>query len=207
MIRVAATFRSREALVRSQEGMGEDVLFVPEFAEASVGSTVLVQVSAPALTGGLFIEGVVAWRRLQSVGGFARGSGVRVLSQHLERLHFLRRWAGGDASAPSREYSRFPCAHRVLISFAGAKKTTQRLVHGTIEDVSQTGALLVTPSPLVGATELLIDMPEVMKAPVAARVVWSAGTRAGLAVVPDANWTAFVTRVARALDPEVRIDA
>lgn len=212
MIRVAANFKDRDGLHRSQQGIAEGILFVPDYADGSVGSTLLVYVEAQGLVSGLFIEGVVAWRRVQSAGGFAKGTGVRVLSPHMERLNFLLRWAKGDVASAQRGHPRFPCAERVLVSFAGThRRSTQRLVHGTLEDVSERGALLVTPSPLVGASEIMIDMHDVTRTPIQARVVWSSGNRSGLSIgssAPDGDrgWSTLVERVARSVDPEVRIE-
>lgn len=212
MIRVAANFRDRDGLLQSQQGIADGILFVPEYAEGSVGSSLLVHVAAQGLVAGLFIEGVVAWRRVQSTGTFAKGTGVRVLSTHIERLNFLLRWARGDVPSAHRGHPRFPCTERVLVSFAGtARRSTQRLVHGTLEDVSERGALLVTPSPLVGASELLIDMHDAGRTPFHARVVWTAGNRSGLVIGPtphegERGWSTLVERVARSVDPEVRIE-
>ncbi|MFO0563437.1 MAG: PilZ domain-containing protein [Polyangiales bacterium] len=210
MIRVATTFRDREALANAQRGAGEDVLFVPDCSAASVGSAILVQVDAVGLAAGLFVEGVVAWRRLQNLPGLPRGCGVRVLSSHVDRLAFLRRWSTGEVSASSREYWRYPCSEKVLISFAGAKRSTQRLVHGTVEDVSAKGALLVTPSPVVGATDVLLDFHSGPKVPVPARVVWAQGNRCGLELRgggrdEDLAWSELLERVARATEPELRV--
>jgi len=211
MIRVATTFRDREALANAQRGAGDDVLFVPDCSAVSVGSAILVQVDVVGLAVGLFVEGVVAWRRLQNLPGLPRGCGVRVLSSHVDRLAFLRRWSTGEVSASSREYWRYPCSEKVLVSFVGAKRSTQRLVHGTVEDVSARGALLVTPSPVVGATEVLLDFHSGPKVPVPARVVWAQGNRCGLERSgrgrrdEDLAWSELHERVARAAEPELRV--
>jgi hypothetical protein len=210
MIRVATTFRDRAALGRSQQGVSEDVLFVPECSTASVGSSILVQVECSGLAAGLFLEGVVAWRRLQHVPGLPRGCGVRVLSSHADRLTFLRRWAQGEVASAAREHWRYPCAERVLVSFVGARRATQRLVHGTIEDVSAGGALLVTMSPVVGGTEVLIDLSSISRGAVPARIVWTHGNRCGIERVPgtradDLAWAELLLRATRAAEPELRV--
>lgn len=210
MIRVATTFRDREALEQSQRGVPEDVLFVPDVATASVGSAMSVQIEAQGLPGGLFVEGVVAWRRLQHMPGMPRGTGLRVLSSHVDRLTFLRRWAHGDVGTSGREHLRFPCSEKVLVSFAGARRATQRFVHGTLEDVSERGALLVTLSPVTGASDLVLDLSSIGRGVVSARVVWSHGTRIGLARVlgsrdEDASWAALVSKASRSIEPETRV--
>jgi hypothetical protein len=214
MVRVEASFRDRESLLRLQHGAGEGVLFIPDFTQPSVGSPILVRVSATGLPTGLFVEGVVAWRRLAPAGAYLRGLGVRVLSQHMDRLLFLRRWTHGEVLSVPREHWRFPCREPVLVSFNSAgRKATQRFVHGTLEDVSERGALLVTPSPLPTGGELYVDIPSVPGAPFSARVAWSAGTRAGLERVASsatetaAAWMQFVERAARAVEPEARIES
>lgn len=210
MIRVATTFRDREALATTQRAGADDVLFVPDCSTASVGSSILVQVDAIGLAAGLFIEGVVAWRRLQNLPGLPRGCGVRVMSSHLDRLAFLRRWSIGEVPHAGREYWRYPCTEKVLISFAGARRSTQRLVHGTVEDVSAKGALLVAMSPVVGATELLLDFHSGPKVPVPARIVWTQHNRCGLERISggrdeDSAWSDLLERAARAVEPELRV--
>jgi hypothetical protein len=211
MIRVAANFRERAALSSSQQGVGDGAFFVPEFVDVSIGSPVLIQVTAHGLLGGVFLEGVVAWRRVQAAGVLAKGTGVRVLTPHGDRLSFLLRWAKGDVPTVPRESPRFPCTERVLVSLVGSsRRATQRLVYGTLEDVSARGALLVTPSPLVGASDILVDVDS-GRAAVQARVVWSSGNRSGLAIGAlavdgERAWSTVVERVARSLDPEVRVE-
>lgn len=210
MMRVATTFRDREALANAQRGVEDDVLFVPECAAASVGSAIVVQVEAVGLGAGLFIEGVVAWRRLQHLPSLPRGCGVRVLSSHRDRLAFLRRWSKGEVRAGSRTHCRYPCAERVLLSFTGSNRSTQRLVHGTVEDVSASGALLVTPSPVVGADDVFLAFHSAPKVRARARVVWAQGHRCGLersrgSRDEDRAWSELLERIARAMEPELRI--
>ncbi len=132
------------------------------------------------------------------------------MSSHLERLVFLRRWADGEVPSAGRGQWRYPCAEKVLVSFASARKSTQRFVHGTLEDVSERGALLVTLSPLAGATDIVLDLSSIGRGVVPARVVWSQGNRTGIERVTgsrdeDQSWGELLHRAARAAQPELRV--
>lgn len=187
----------RDALGQSSEG----IFFAPEFVDLSVGSSVWIAVHHKMLKAPVYLEALAAWRRLATTAAGRKGTGFRVMSHHVERLNFLRRVNDAELANDHRTFARYPCSEKVIVSMGTRKKTTARLIYGTLEDIGPEGALLTTPVPLdPHENELTLELSSTPGHPMKCHVVWRNGTRSGFRIMgntADANmaWRKAVDRV------------
>jgi Tfp pilus assembly protein PilZ len=195
---VEAEFSSRAAL---RDGLldtyVEGGIFVPGHYGITSGSPILVRVSAAGLEAGVFLEGVVQWRRV----GVARapeltaGIGVRLLASQHERFTFLQRWANAAHAGSGRMKWRYPCDVKAFVATRGSG--TGRVLHATLRDVCDDGAMIAVPAKIAVGTPIAVEFPVANDAHgVNAEIVWAEPARAGMRLVErDARhdgWRALV---------------
>jgi hypothetical protein len=134
------------------------------------------------------IEGVVHWRRDNAPptrGGAANEASfrVRVLPQYHERLSYLLSAAIERPRERRRESGRYLCSLPAILGLTEARRTTLRFIHGTLQDVSEGGALLVCAIGLREGQVLPFGVVSRERIECQARVCWTHGDRAGLQLV------------------------
>ncbi len=188
----------------------EGGLFVEGNYDVTSGSRVLVRVTAKGMRVGLFVEGVVQWRRVgvSRAPELTAGLGVRLLANQNERYRFLQRWAAGASEGSLRGTLRYPAEQRVYLSTRG--RGTGRLMHATIHDVSNGGALIAVPANIVPGTPVALEY-DVDGAHFAAlgSIAWGDSSRIGFKLDDNANpsmhagWQRLVGQATSAYDRRV----
>jgi hypothetical protein len=183
MFAIEAQFVNRAALREALiESFAEGGLFIEGEFGITSGSAVTVRVAAAGLAAGLFLDGVVQWRRMVPHGrgsGAAAGLGVRMLPNQRERYQFLHRWASGSTEGSGRAEWRYPYEKRVVV--APLARQTGRVLHAILRDVSVHGAMITAPMRLSPSSLLSLEIPlDDGPQGLAARVAWATDDRAGL---------------------------
>ncbi len=182
-------FASRAALKDALlDTFSEGGIFIEGNYDVTSGSTVVVRLEAVGLSGGLFLEGLVQWRRVgpARTRDMVAGLGVRVLASQRDRFVFLSRWANGTHGGSGRVDWRYPVERKVFLSTRG--RTTARVLHATLKDVSEHGAMLATPTRLMPGTTLSLEYPESdLVRSYCCAVVWSSETHTGVRLELDQN--------------------
>jgi hypothetical protein len=187
--------------------VADGIIVTPDFVELPVGSPAWIEAHHRALRNPMYFEALAAWRRMSTTAGGRRGTGFRLLSKHLDRLHYLKRCEDLDADADKRMRARLPCAEKVIVSMGNKKRTTTRLVHGTLEDLSPDGALLVTAVPLSALeAEMTIEFAQTPGVAIRCAVVWRNAGKTGLKRQGSSSdevsqWMSTVSRVTQLMAP------
>jgi hypothetical protein len=183
-----AAFDSRAALREALlDTFAEGGIFVEGNYEVTSGSPVTVRVAVGDLAVGVFLEGLVQWRRVGPAvrsAGIAPGVGIRMLASEQERFQFLTKVANEQAEGSGRAEWRYPTELKAFLSPSG--RSTGRIVHAVLRDVSPHGGLVSVPTKLAVAQIHSFEFQfegEVHSVP--ARIVWSSDDRAGMAMVLD----------------------
>ena len=151
-------FESADALQKAFTSSGEDVgMFFDTGRDLPLGERVVIRASVRNLPAPVYLEGLVAWRRLRPRGtSLPRGLFVALTGK--ERLRLADAVTYLNKNAPSSEvraHPRFPI-------FTQAHYRTDRGVHPAVtRDLSKAGAFLRCKGPLlpVGAiTEVTLNL-------------------------------------------------
>ncbi len=183
---IDAVFMTRKALQAALlDSFPEGGLFVEGGIDVTVGTAVLIRVTAEDLGVGTFLEGVVQWRRIErravAAANAAPGVGVRLLPTERGKYDFLERWGGGSVEASGRAEWRYPAEIAVQVQAVGPSRSTARIMHSTIRDISAHGALVFTPMTLSTAEIVSLSLTDDSRPQsVEARVAWSVTGKAGL---------------------------
>lgn len=207
MYSIRAEFASRAALREALlDTFAEGGIFLQGHYDVTSGSPVTVRLSAPALEPGVFLEGMVQWRRLGAqsrASGVPAGLGVRMLTDQSARFAFLQRWADGQTAELQRLEWRVPLGSTVHVT--AEQRATRQILHTRFRDVSERGACVSTPTRLPTLVPMRIEFPvEGAMRGVRGRVVWSTDERAGVAIEPErgeerAAWQRLLERAESAL--------
>lgn len=185
----------RERLIDSY---AEGGIFVPGSFDVTSGSLVLVRVGLEGLPCGVIMEGVVQWRRTAVAARQATppGTGVRFLPSCQERSRFLFSWAAGLHHGSGRVDWRYPL--ELPVTLTTKLKGSTRIYPCSVRDVSAYGAMVTVNARLTTDEVFRMEWRNAEKVQaVTARVVWTAGGRAGLRVLFDGReerpaWEALV---------------
>lgn len=176
-VEFASRVALRDALL---DTFSEGGIFIEGNYDVTAGSAVVVRLGAVGLPAGEFLEGIVQWRRVgpSRSRDMVAGLGVRVLTSQRERFAFLSRWASGTHGGSGRVDWRYPLERKVFLATLG--RSTGRVLHSTIKDVSEHGAMLATPTKLAAGTLLSLEDPQSDGVrTLSGVVVWSDDTHAG----------------------------
>ncbi len=146
-VTLSLNFQSVKELDQAFERKGENTgHFFPITSGIKVGSRVLIRIHLKGLDFPVYLEGVVAWRRVQNAGPtMRRGSFVQLPDRERARLDgivkFLDKSSSG--SRERRRFQRFPL-------FADAEYSTAQGVFGSeIRNISKGGVYLRCLGPLL----------------------------------------------------------
>lgn len=185
------------------EGAPEGGLLLPANYELSLGEAVLVRVCLAELSVGVYLEGVVQWRRAAQTRGQRGGVGLRLVSASTARWRFLRAWARGEVSDRRMEW-RHPARQPVI--FVTAPRGSTRIYPCSLADVSREGALLSINHRLEPGEEGRCEWAVSARTfAVTLSVVWSAPGCAGVKLLWRGRderpaWEELVDSVRTALD-------
>ena len=168
----------RDALL---DTFSEGGIFVEGNYDVTSGSAIIVKVGAAGLRAGVFLEGIVQWRRVgpARTPDMVAGVGVRVLANQRDRFAFLQRWASGSDSGSGRSDWRYPFDLKVYLSTRG--KATGRILHATVRDVSEHGVQLSMPTKITVGTPMSLEFMHGQDSHgFTGHIAWSDDSQAGM---------------------------
>lgn len=188
----------------SGDGASDSWIIVSARYDIPLGETVLLRVRCDGAQDGVFVEGIVQWRRATPSRGLREGVGVRVMAHSLSRWAFLRELALQTAPRERRGAARLPL--RLAVILVTAPRGSTRIYPCTMVDVSTGGACLTANHRLgageqgrcewaVGARTFAVQFT----------VVWAGAGRLGIRLVEStegakAAWNELVESTRSALD-------
>lgn len=197
---------SNAAVSASLAGDGENeawMIVSPRY-EVPLGEALLLRVRCEAAPEGVFLEGVVQWRRGTPTAGQPAGVGVRLMAHSVSRWNYLRELVVKAPTPDRRSAPRLPL--RMPVILVTAPKGSTRIYPCTMIDVSVDGACLTLNHRLgtgergrcewaVGARTFAVQF----------RVAWATAGRIGIRIVDAAPgvqtaWTELFESTRAALD-------
>ncbi|MEZ4393421.1 MAG: PilZ domain-containing protein [Polyangiales bacterium] len=188
----------------SGDGGADAWIIVSARYDIPLGETVLVRVRCAGAQDGVFIEGIVQWRRSSPSRDLREGVGLRVMAHSLARWAFLRELSMQTAPSERRGAARLPL--RMAVILVTAPRGSTRIYPCTMVDVSTGGACLTANHRLgpgeqgrcewaVGARTFAVQFV----------VVWGGAGRLGIRLVEStegakAAWGELVESTRSALD-------
>lgn len=176
---------SREFSALFQPNMPDGGIFYPTRRKLDVGAPVAVRVRLGRRQPPMVLLGKVVWRRPgRHLEKIRAGLGIEFLPSEQQKVHYLLQLARAGQSAKSRRrHERVPVDLPVRWRPLGAAEEQP----GRLRDVGRGGAFVLTPQPVAGDEQVVLEIaPPGAEVPMAftARVAWTgaAGEEPGFGV-------------------------
>lgn len=201
--------REQLAACLSSEGATDGALHLPDAYDIALGEAVLVRLRPTDLVTGVYLEGVVQWRRATASRGQPKGIGLRLVPTSASRWRYLRAIVDGGQVVDRRRSWRHPCKMPVIL--VTAPRGSTRIYPCSLSEVSAEGALLAINHRLVVGEEGRCEWAVGARTfAVTLSVVWSDPGRVGARLLWRGReerpaWDALVESVRSSLDA-LRVD-
>lgn len=156
MRRIRCHYLSGEAFLAALFPSEEQGLQVYTTERFEPGEELLCEVFFPGMPGKLMVRGVgKKWHNARPRLRVRAGGVLRCVSSEWRKLQLLREIANGRVTFEQRRrHTRQP----VLVEIRWRRQGELEFVAGTISEISEVGALLLTSIPLVVGEELIVEI-------------------------------------------------